>query len=710
MRTIKTILLLFIALNVGATNYYVKNGGNDAASGLDDDNAWETIVKVNGETFSAGDSILFKRGDRFVGQLIPPNSGSVGSYIVFGAYGTGAKPIITPNDTIDGITWTLYSDSVYWTTDITYEPGNMLINGTTKINKINNHWVNTTPTDSYYDNLKADEILKIYRDKEYTYSIYTFEFWDGLDALYFWDGDTTFLRFREGENPNDSALYISVEDSSAVFIDSKSNIVIQNLNLIGGEYGVYLKNSDTCTVEYCKIESSNIKIRAYTTGNDITISNDTLTNDYLSSYNPGAWGNATTAEHYINYHYYAFFKFRIGTTQSTTADQAVGFTNIDNSTINDNTILYCVNGIDVGDKNNLIYNNYIEGTSSVGIHYGAGADSTQVYNNEIVNSNIAFRFQYVDDPGPRTFYLYRNTVYNPSAGQVMFIHYGGSDPSNVVAYIYHNSFICYEGVQVSTYADDSPPDGTGFVFVNNIISSSQFATYGWSTMNAYDTLMVWDYNWVSGNYYTSSTAVWSPVPSNNWNRSTFWNAAVDPPDFTNLITGEVIDSAVDITSSFTLWGDLVYAALPDLTNTVARGAAFDIGAIETGDTIEYILIDTSLAVGLNGDTIFTMYADADSIYFGGFEDGVEKWWSLKTSGSDNATAHYWRYMFTQVVADTGAQVGQTTRLDTVRVRNDSLIFYVGEKMFPVTNRTVNPLGFGWLFLIIGLFIGTRKRL
>ncbi|GAF72366.1 unnamed protein product, partial [marine sediment metagenome] len=138
-----------------------------------------------------------------------------------------------------------------------------------------------------------------------------------------------------------------------------------------------------------------------------------------------------------------------------------------------------------------------------------------------------------------------------------------------------------------------------------------------------------------------------------------------------------------------------------------NGAAPDMGAFETGDTVDYILIDTSLAIGITGDTIFAMHVETDSLFFGAFEAGVEKWWSIvKTSGTDNATAHYWRYTFTQVVADTGIQVGQTTIVDSCRVRNDSIILYVGTTAFPITNRTVDPLGIHWILL--GLFIN-RKR-
>jgi hypothetical protein len=112
--------------------YYVKNGGSDSADGLSDANAWATVTKVNtfSDTtgFAAGDSILFKRGDIFVlihstegtdpydncvyyGQgLWIQQSGTSGSRIIIGAYGTGARPIITGRCSIPG-----WSTSGNWT-------------------------------------------------------------------------------------------------------------------------------------------------------------------------------------------------------------------------------------------------------------------------------------------------------------------------------------------------------------------------------------------------------------------------------------------------------------------------------------------------------------------------------------------------------------------------------------------------------------------
>lgn len=119
MRRVLTILLLLVTLSAGATTYYVKTGGNDGLAGTSDATAWATITKVNGSSFSAGDSILFRRGDTFRGQLIVPSSGSAGSHIVFDAYGTGAKPkLFGAKDLSATGDWEVHSGNVWKTTAV----------------------------------------------------------------------------------------------------------------------------------------------------------------------------------------------------------------------------------------------------------------------------------------------------------------------------------------------------------------------------------------------------------------------------------------------------------------------------------------------------------------------------------------------------------------------------------------------------------------
>lgn len=81
-----------------AGSYFVSNAGNDANDGRTQSTPWRTLHQVTNSTFTAGDSILFKRGDTFYGQISlkgTSKSGTVVSNIIFNAYGSGELPIIT---------------------------------------------------------------------------------------------------------------------------------------------------------------------------------------------------------------------------------------------------------------------------------------------------------------------------------------------------------------------------------------------------------------------------------------------------------------------------------------------------------------------------------------------------------------------------------------------------------------------------------------
>ena len=94
------LLASMLACNVSfAASYYVDcsqgtNGSGTMAS------PWNAIGSVNSHgAFSAGDSILFKRGTTCNGDLEPAGSGSSGSPITIDAYSTGARPTLNGGST-----------------------------------------------------------------------------------------------------------------------------------------------------------------------------------------------------------------------------------------------------------------------------------------------------------------------------------------------------------------------------------------------------------------------------------------------------------------------------------------------------------------------------------------------------------------------------------------------------------------------------------
>ncbi len=114
-----------------AATYYVDaSGGNDAGNGASPASAWKTLAKVNSAVLQPGDSVLFKRGETWRGQLVP-RSGSSSGHITYGAFGTGAKPLILGsvrrNRTSD---WVSEGGNI-WTTTAAFnaDVGNLILNG-----------------------------------------------------------------------------------------------------------------------------------------------------------------------------------------------------------------------------------------------------------------------------------------------------------------------------------------------------------------------------------------------------------------------------------------------------------------------------------------------------------------------------------------------------------------------------------------------------
>ena len=98
MRVYSFLLLLVFVIrytSVNATDYYVSNSGNDSNPGMSETLPWRSLEKINSFTPSPGNQVLFKRGDEWNGTLTVNASGSSGNPIVYGAYGTGAKPVIS---------------------------------------------------------------------------------------------------------------------------------------------------------------------------------------------------------------------------------------------------------------------------------------------------------------------------------------------------------------------------------------------------------------------------------------------------------------------------------------------------------------------------------------------------------------------------------------------------------------------------------------
>lgn len=145
------IIFLVLVTNIFSAVYYVDTTGSDDSSGLVG-KPWKTLSKVNSATLNPNDSVLFKRGHSWRGQLIPKSGDSTG-VVTYADYGSGKKPIIMGSVNKSKTTdWTLYSTGVWRLSDtISPDVGNLIYNkATSSFGKKKMLASQLASTDDYY--------------------------------------------------------------------------------------------------------------------------------------------------------------------------------------------------------------------------------------------------------------------------------------------------------------------------------------------------------------------------------------------------------------------------------------------------------------------------------------------------------------------------------------------------------------------------------
>ena len=129
-----SVLTLYIFQAKASTYYISSSSGSDNNTPTQAQNPatpWKTLDKVglSWSLINPGDSILFKRGDTFIGTLKVTKSGTPGHPITIGAYGGGTeKPVIDGRLLLDN--WTNLGGNVWETSNValTSQPTALTIN------------------------------------------------------------------------------------------------------------------------------------------------------------------------------------------------------------------------------------------------------------------------------------------------------------------------------------------------------------------------------------------------------------------------------------------------------------------------------------------------------------------------------------------------------------------------------------------------------
>jgi hypothetical protein len=73
-----------VVLSAQARTFHVDAvSGDDGRDGLKPETAWRSLAKVNRAPLAPGDQVLFRRGQRWRGQLVP-QSGDANETIIYG--------------------------------------------------------------------------------------------------------------------------------------------------------------------------------------------------------------------------------------------------------------------------------------------------------------------------------------------------------------------------------------------------------------------------------------------------------------------------------------------------------------------------------------------------------------------------------------------------------------------------------------------------
>ncbi|SHF44052.1 Por secretion system C-terminal sorting domain-containing protein [Mariniphaga anaerophila] len=296
--SIKLIAVVFFILStfVGySTTYYVSSStGSDSNSGTSENSAWRSLEKVNSFTPKAGDQILFKKGDEWVGTLQVNGSGTSGSPIVYGAYGTGEKPKFYGSEVITG--WTKHSGNIYkakvgssvsqlFVNGVRVTVARYPDNGYFYIDNVNSQTSFTcddlnsgidysgalchvrnylwsmdeeivSSSSSKTLNLGGDPYGTMVQGNPFFLNN-KLEFLTQAGEWYFDEGtNTVFLWTPKGDSPSNYEVRGSSVENS-VYINGKDYIVINNLNILQSKsHTVYARSSDYLTISNCNVEDA----------------------------------------------------------------------------------------------------------------------------------------------------------------------------------------------------------------------------------------------------------------------------------------------------------------------------------------------------------------------------------------------------------------------------------------------------------------------
>jgi parallel beta-helix repeat protein len=598
----KRLLILFITsfllLQVDATTYYVKVAGG-TGTGLDDANAW-SYSYLYGKTLSAGDIVLFKRGDVFVGQHYAKDG------VTYDAYGTGASPIISGFTTL--ASWTLSSGNIYYATLDVPKLNGVTVDGLvvgmgrypkTGYLTYTTHSANTSITGTTIGTLPfsfvgAEVVMKKYRwildrhtitaqsGNTITYSTSTSY---GNNSVYNpYDGQGYFIQnsinclTQDGDwwyDVTNKRLYVYFSStpsgrvvkasniSQVVPLNSSNGITFNNIDFEGGDNAIVCNSANNITINNCNFRQQGANGIYAITARNINVTGGSISN---------ALNNSIFAEYQVN----KVTLTGITITNSgmvagagTSGDGSYGclFINGDTTTVTGCSISNTgFNGIHFVGNKVLIQNNFVTNTNNVkddggGIYAVTTTNITQT--NRVIDHNIITNIvgspAGTEDQGNATGFAQGIYLDDYTNGTIVSNNFIQNAPTGILANGGHDNsitgnttFDCANGLLFKVYNSRSVRNMT--------VTGNKFVA---KTAGQYTLFVEQQYNespslWgtINNNYYArpiseGATIGWyqwnysgaSNVTTNytvaGWNTASGFDAASLPSQVTTTVAGNI---------------------------------------------------------------------------------------------------------------------------------------------------------------------------
>jgi len=410
------------------------------------------------------------------------------------------------------------------------------------------------------------------------------KYWDGIEALFGYRDGVTYIRFRNGDDPNGKNLRSSpgprrASDPPAgagVLISDKSFIILKGFWIRAARNAVLLSGSRTTNniIEENYLTNGNTRIYLYGGASGNHIRSNELKMNRSDTFRPGA-GNDSYAG-WITFHLYYENKFLVGRTAEDDHNIRV-WNGANDNLIYANHIYDAITGISLWDvtSGTKIAFNEIHGHSAQGFELHPDG-SAEIYGNLIYDNKYAMRLFNMQD-GDRLMYIYGNRFYNlPGVADHIYFDATPNSPGDSYhqIFFYHNSIA--GGRNAFLMAGANRGYGMNRTYIMNNIVSSPFAYNSESTLGETRDIKLFDYNWLGGQF-VGIRGWFGPNNILDWNRRQ-WNDAT-MPDFLLPPDSNCRNAGMDLSRPFTV-GGVTFEPLPGMTPGYFSGSRPDIGAFQ----------------------------------------------------------------------------------------------------------------------------------